>query len=331
MNILKASSSAGIYTSEATFQSDCNTPPWHSVRVRWWLPYRLYSGCLVLSLLIHNWKTREPTSWKPARLSAERDWFQSSVSTYGNIPPQPGNNIQPGSIPVQVCGCVFSSVQTWEKNMTECSLKAGPCRRVASAWVNNDLCRILYPETQRRCECVLRFTFVILPMGPEVLQMWVEPLVKAALGCREQRKQPRLTDFSISQLKVTNWQEGHGPRGHLIRRDGASAKACKSSCPRANIAFSVLAWSQAPWKVGCEEAGRHPLGCLRCSRIHHLYSSCFTFKASSLLSSAGDKQSDFLNLHTAVRATARPNTHRWGIFPSLMLDNWRWKASALWF
>lgn len=84
VNILKASSSAGIYTSEATFQSDCNTPPWHSVRVRRWLPYRLYSGCLVLSLLIHNWKTREPTSWKPARLSAARDWFQSSVCTYGN-------------------------------------------------------------------------------------------------------------------------------------------------------------------------------------------------------------------------------------------------------
>lgn len=125
VNILKASSSAGIYTSEATFQSDCNTPPWHSVRVRRWLPYRLYSGCLVLSLLIHNWKTREPTSWKPARLSAELDWFQSSVCTYGNSPPQPGNNMQPGSIPVQVCGCVFGSVQTWEKKYDTTSLKGG--------------------------------------------------------------------------------------------------------------------------------------------------------------------------------------------------------------
>lgn len=95
--------------------------------------------------------------------------------------------------------------------------------------------------------------------------------------------------------------------------------------PALKIAFSVLAWSQAPRKVGCEEAARHPLGCLRCSGIGNLYSSCFTFKAWSLLSSAGDKPSDFLNLHTAV------NTGRWGIFPSVMLDNWGWKASALCF
>lgn len=70
---------------------------------------------------------------------------------------------------------------------------------------------------------MFRFTLLFFPVGPEVSQR-----AFGELSCGEhmgQHKQPR---FSISRLKVTNWQEGLVPRGHLTRR----RSLCKSSCPR---------------------------------------------------------------------------------------------------
>lgn len=67
--------------------------------------------------------------------------------------------------------------------------------------------------------------------------------------------------FSISQLKVTNWQEGHVPRGHLTRR--------RSLCKSLQVILSshklYPGMKSGSLKVACQEAGRHPLSCLRCS------------------------------------------------------------------
>lgn len=251
VNVLKEISSAGIYTSGATFQSDHNTLSWHSVRKQQWLPYSLYSGCLVLSLLIYNWKTGEPTSWKP---TAElRAWLVSAWHLHlGNSPPQPGNK-QPGSIWVHVCGCSVQTLMwTERKKMTECPQRwdsAVTLHQPGSIMISALRCKILCPATQRRHEYVHRFTLLVF--------QWVQRCYKcessvwwtlhwAAESARHQHKQPCSTHFSISQLKVTTWQEGHAPRGHLT----ASAKACKSSCPRTNRVRGP-GMKSGSLKVGC--------------------------------------------------------------------------------
>lgn len=129
--------------------------------------------------------------------------------------------------------------------------------------------------------------------------------------------------FSISQLKVTNWQEGHVPRGHLTWR--------RSLCKSLQVILSSHklcseSWHEAPWRwlvkrqadirSAVWDVRGHP------TRLKWPVFKLFYFKTIKL-SFVSQVQMIrfpvFAYCHQSNSLTK--HTNRWDIFPSVMLDN----------
>lgn len=135
------------------------------------------------------------------------------------------------------------------------SLKVGQCRHAASAWINNDLCSLLQSFLSNKeetwiCSDSLCYFF-----------QWVQK-------CHKER----LVNWAVESIwvntnshvfQLVDWKSRIDKRASfpevILHGDGASA----SHPVLARIVFSVLAWSQAPWRWVGKTLGRHPLGCLR--------------------------------------------------------------------